>query len=122
MPPPTALDSSRRCRLASIGYEQPLLWLAAGWRDLLRSPRPGLLHGLAVSVFGLLLLWVAHRYFWLLAGAFSGFLFIGPLAATGALLYREDTACTWVPGRCARACTAWRRACPLSPKLAPRPM
>lgn len=83
MPPPTALDSSRRCRLASIGYEQPLLWLAAGWRDLLRSPRPGLLHGLAVSVFGLLLLWVAHRYFWLLAGAFSGFLFIGPLAATG---------------------------------------
>ena len=79
----SALEQSRRCRLATIGYEQPLLWLARGWRDLLRAPRPGLLHGLAVSVFGLVLLAVAHRQFWLLAGAFSGFLLLGPLAATG---------------------------------------
>ena len=54
-----------------------------GWRDLLRAPVPGLLHGLAVAAFGLLLLLLAHRQFWLLAGAFSGFLMIGPLAATG---------------------------------------
>ena len=58
-------------------------WLALGWRDLLRAPLPGLLHGLAVSAFGLLLLWIAHRQFWLLAGAFSGFLLLGPVAATG---------------------------------------
>jgi hypothetical protein len=31
----------------------------------------------AVSAFGLVLLWLAHRQFWLLAGAFSGFLLVG---------------------------------------------
>ena len=79
----TALEQSRRCQLAPIGYEQPFLWLAKGWRDLLRTPVPGLLHGLAVASFGLLLLLLAYRHFWLLAGAFSGFLLTGPLAATG---------------------------------------
>jgi uncharacterized membrane protein len=44
---------------------------------------PALVHGLAVAVFGMLLLLLAHRQFWLLAGAFSGFLMVGPLAATG---------------------------------------
>ena len=83
MPSDSALEQSRRCRLATIGYEQPFLWLARGWRDLLQTPLPALLHGLVVTCFGLALLWVAHRQFWLLAGAFSGFLLIGPLAATG---------------------------------------
>jgi uncharacterized membrane protein len=83
MPSESALEQSRRCRLAPIGYEQPFLWLARGWHDLLAAPVPGLLHGLAVTSFGLLLLLLAHRQFWLLAGAFSGFLLIGPLAATG---------------------------------------
>ena len=44
---------------------------------------PGLLHGLAVTAFGLLLVLLAYRQFWLLAGAFSGFLLVGPLVATG---------------------------------------
>lgn len=79
----SALEQSQRCRLATIGYEQPFQWLAAGWRDLMRAPASGLLHGLGVAVFGALLLVLAHRYFWLLAGAFSGFLLVGPIAATG---------------------------------------
>lgn len=79
----TALEESARCRLATIDYRRPFLWLAAGWRDLLRAPGPGLLHGLCVAAFGLLLLALAHRQFWLLAGAFSGFLMVGPVAATG---------------------------------------
>ena len=79
----TALEESDRCQLATIDYRRPLLWLAAGWRDLLRAPVPGLLHGLGVTTFGLLLLVLAHRHFWLLAGAFSGFLLVGPIAATG---------------------------------------
>jgi uncharacterized membrane protein len=83
MPNQTAIEQSRRCQLAEIDYAQPFQWLARGWRDLLRAPLPGLLHGLAVTAFGLLLLLLAHRQFWLLAGAFSGFLMIGPLAATG---------------------------------------
>jgi uncharacterized membrane protein len=83
MPIDSALDQSRRCRLASISYRQPFLWLARGWRDLLKTPGPALLHGLVVTGFGLVLLAVAYRQFWLLAGAFSGFLLLGPVAATG---------------------------------------
>ena len=62
---------------------QPLRWLARGWADLMRCPVPGLLHGLAMAAFGALLVWLAHDRFWLLAGAFSGFLLVAPLAATG---------------------------------------
>lgn len=83
MPSESALEQSRRCRLAPVGWKQPFLWLARGWHDLLRTPAPALAHGVLVTGFGLLLLLVAHRHFWLLAGAFSGFLLIGPIAATG---------------------------------------
>lgn len=61
----------------------PLRWLALGWADLRRHPGPGLLHGLALAVFGWLLLALAHDRFWLLAGAFSGFLIVAPILATG---------------------------------------
>jgi uncharacterized membrane protein len=79
----SALEQSSRCRLAPISYEQPFYWLARGWHDMLQAPWPALLHGLAVTGFGLALLLLGHRQFWLLAGAFSGFLLIGPIAATG---------------------------------------
>jgi uncharacterized membrane protein len=62
---------------------QPLRWLAQGWVDLMRCPLPGLLHGMAAALFGALLLAVAGSKFWLLAGAFSGFLLVAPLLATG---------------------------------------
>lgn len=62
---------------------QPLRWLARGWVDLVRCPLPGLLHGLAAALFGALLLVLAGNRFWLLAGAFSGFLLVAPLVATG---------------------------------------
>jgi uncharacterized membrane protein len=79
----SALAQSSRCRLAPVSYEQPFLWLSRGWHDLLRTPGPALLHGLVVAGFGLVLLLLAHRQFWWLAGAFSGFLVVGPIAATG---------------------------------------
>jgi uncharacterized membrane protein len=62
---------------------RPLDWLAAGWADLRRHPLPGLLHGLAAWLFGSALLMLAHDRFWLLAGAFSGFLLVAPVMATG---------------------------------------
>jgi uncharacterized membrane protein len=62
---------------------RPLHWLALGWRDLVRCPLPGLLHGLAMAAFGGLLLALARDRFWLLAGAFSGFLLVAPIVATG---------------------------------------
>lgn len=107
MPTLTALEESRRCQIAQIGFSRPFDWLAKGWRDMLRAPVPALLHGVVVALFGLLLLLVAHRQFWLLAGAFSGFLMIGPLAATG--LYAVSRALE--QGRdatLATALAAWR--------------
>jgi uncharacterized membrane protein len=83
MPSETALQQSKRCQIGTITYAMPFQWLARGWWDMLQRPVPALVHGAVVALFGIVLLWVAHRQFWLLAGAFSGFLLIGPLAATG---------------------------------------
>lgn len=62
---------------------RPLGWLAAGWRDFMRCPLPGLLHGLLLAGFGGALFATARHAFWLLTGAFSGFLLVAPLLATG---------------------------------------
>ncbi len=75
--------SIRRHPVRQVGPHRPLHWLAQGWADLLRCPLPGLLHGLAMAAFGALLVAVARDRFWLLAGAFSGFLLVAPLVATG---------------------------------------
>jgi len=66
----------------SIELGAPLQWLALGWRDVWRCGFPSLAHGLALALFGGLLLWLAHDRFWLLAGAFSGFLVVAPVLAT----------------------------------------
>ena len=78
-----ALAESRTFTVRPIPTLRPLGWLGRGWRDLMRCPVPGLLHGLAVAVFGALLIAVAHRQFWLLTGAFTGFLLVAPIVATG---------------------------------------
>lgn len=83
MPDRPALADSQRYAIRSIGFAQPLRWLALGWRDFVRCPLPGLLHGLALTLFGAALLVLARDRFWFLAGAFSGFLLMAPLAATG---------------------------------------
>ena len=44
---------------------------------------PGVLHGLAFAAFGALLLALARDRFWMLAGAFIGFLLMAPMLATG---------------------------------------
>lgn len=78
-----ALQDSRRCGVRAVAPGRPLHWLQQGWRDLVRCPGPGLLHGLVLALFGAALVALAHDRFWLLAGAFSGFLLVAPLAATG---------------------------------------
>jgi uncharacterized membrane protein len=80
----------------SVGLHSPLRWLMLGWADLRRNPVPGLVHGLLLTAFGAFLLWAARDHFWLLAGAFSGFLIVAPILATG--LYRVSRACS--TGRC----------------------
>jgi uncharacterized membrane protein len=78
-----ALIESRRFGVRNIPPLRPLGWLARGWTDLMRCPMPGLLHGLALSLFGALLILVARQRFWLLSGAFTGFLLVAPILATG---------------------------------------
>ena len=78
-----ALIESRAFGVRNIPMLRPLGWLARGWRDLVRCPLPGLLHGLALALFGAALILLAHDQFWLLSGAFTGFLLVGPILATG---------------------------------------
>lgn len=78
-----AVEASRRFRPRTIPLTQPLRWLERGARDLTRHPGPALLHGLVVALFGGALFVLAGQHFWLVAGAFSGFLMMAPLAATG---------------------------------------
>ncbi|MDP2416882.1 MAG: DUF2189 domain-containing protein [Hydrogenophaga sp.] len=79
-----------------VSLSSPLRWLALGWADLRRNPAPGLWHGLLLTAGGWLLLWAARDQFWLMAGAFSGFLIVAPILATG--LYHVSRSCN--SGRC----------------------
>ncbi|MEF7615862.1 DUF2189 domain-containing protein [Aquincola sp. MAHUQ-54] len=78
-----ALQETRRLGVRPIPSAQPLRWLARGWHDLMRCPAPGLLHGLLLALFGGTLLVLARHHFWLLTGAFTGFLLVAPILATG---------------------------------------
>jgi len=60
-----------------------LEWLASGWRDLRRCPLASLAHGLVVALVGAALFAFARDRFWVLVGAFSGFLLVAPVLATG---------------------------------------
>ncbi|MCW5219834.1 DUF2189 domain-containing protein [Verminephrobacter aporrectodeae] len=73
---PCALPAIR-----TIGLMQPLAWLALAWRDMARAGWISFAHGLALALFGALILAVAHNRFWLLAGALSGFLVVAPALA-----------------------------------------
>lgn len=53
---------------------------------------PGIVHGAAVTAFGWLLLWLAGDRFWLLSGAFSGFMIVAPILSTGLYLVSQRNA------------------------------
>lgn len=102
-----ALIESRRFGTRRVPLLRPIGWLIAGWRDFMRSPAVGLTHGLALAAFGALLFVVARNQFWLLAGAFSGFLIVAPVLATG--LYAVSRALSLGrPATLATALAAWR--------------
>jgi uncharacterized membrane protein len=71
-----------RVLVRAVGAGQPLSWLLRGWHDLTRCGWISVLHGLALALVGALMLWVGHERFWFLAGAFSGFLLVGPVLVT----------------------------------------
>lgn len=78
-----AIDQSRRHAVRDVQGDAPLRWLLAGWRDFVRCPGPGLLHGAVIAAFGLLLVVFGRRAFWGLSGAVSAFLLVAPILATG---------------------------------------
>jgi uncharacterized membrane protein len=100
MQPSPAAEASRRYRPRTIPLSQPLRWLERGALDFTRNPGPGLLHGVLAALFGGALFMLAGRHFWLVAGAFSGFLMVAPLMATGPAWARRCAAGS-------RATTGW---------------
>ena len=82
LPPRPPRGTLKLPAVRQVELTAPLGWLALGWRDLWRCGSCSLVHGLLMAVFGLLLLWLAGDRFWLLAGAFSGFLVVAPVLAT----------------------------------------
>lgn len=76
-------DPKPRISVRTIGILQPWQWLVKGWDDFTRAPVVGAAHGVSVAVFSILLILVAYDKFWLLAGAFTGFLVVAPVLAVG---------------------------------------
>ena len=70
-------------RPVAVDMISPTRWIERGWEDLRANPWPGLAHGAVLTLFGWLMLWLARDRFWLLAGAFSGFMIVAPVLATG---------------------------------------
>ena len=73
----------RSLRVRKVHSLRTFLWLARGWKDFTSTPWVGVSHGLLMGLFGALLLWQAWDRFWVLAGAFSGFLLVAPILSTG---------------------------------------
>ena len=87
IPPPSPLPPVARGALTmpvirTIGLTHRLLWLLRGAQDTRRGGWLSLAHGLLPAAFGGLLVLLASDHFWLLAGAFSGFLVVAPVLAT----------------------------------------
>jgi uncharacterized membrane protein len=83
-------------------------WLALGWQDLIRTPATSLMHGVVVTIGGWIILAITLHYWYLVPGAFSGFLLVGPILATG--LYELSRRLTQgeQPGM-REVIAAWRR-------------
>jgi uncharacterized membrane protein len=61
---------------------QPLIWLVQAWRDIAKAGWASILHGVVLTVAGVLIVAFARHRFWLLAGALSGFMVVAPVLAT----------------------------------------
>jgi uncharacterized membrane protein len=75
--------SSAPLPVRSVDLFRPLAWLAAGWRDFVRSPLAGLVHGGFVALGGWVVVLASFRFGWVAPGAFSGFVIVGPILVTG---------------------------------------
>ena len=82
LPPPVNRGALPLPVIRSISLDQPLRWLVRGAQDMRRGGWLSLAHGVVPAAFGGLLVLLVRDHFWLLAGAFSGFLVVAPVLAT----------------------------------------
>lgn len=80
---PVAGSDDDALPVREVGLDAPLRWLAAGWRDMARAFGPSLFHGLIVMAAGWAIAVAASRFWPILPGAFSGFVLVAPILATG---------------------------------------
>ena len=108
MQQPAPSPDSPAPKVLVIQVTRPLAWLADGWRDLRYAPGVSLVHGILVAVGGWSIAAISLLWIPLLPGAFSGFVLVAPILATG--LY-EMSRCRerGKPGDMACALDAWRR-------------
>jgi uncharacterized membrane protein len=78
----TALSIGAVPTVRSVTVTRSLRWLGLGWSDMLHCGWISLVHGLALSLAGAVIVAVFYQRFWLLAGALSGFLLVAPVLAT----------------------------------------
>lgn len=78
--------------IRSIGWERPLVWLAAGWLDLKANPLPSLAYGVLFALGGDLIILAALNHPHLLSVAISGFFLVAPLLAAGLYELSRQTA------------------------------
>ena len=65
-----------------ILMDQPMQWLALGFKDMAHAPLLSIMHGLVLAVMGGFIALLAHDQFWLLVGYLSGFMVVAPVLAT----------------------------------------
>lgn len=70
-------------RVRRIGFGASLEWLRRGWRDLWRQPAASLCYGIAIAVFGAVILGVTASLPYLFATAITGFLLVAPTLLAG---------------------------------------
>ena len=68
-----------------VEMDRPWIWLAAGWRDLARTPMVSLSYGFMFSIAGYIVGYglYAIDMFYLILPAAAGFALVGPVAAVG---------------------------------------
>ncbi len=92
----------------TISMQSPWRWLRLAIGDLKAAPWASLLHGVAVALGGVVVMAVAFAEWTLLPGAFSGFLLVGPILATGLYELSRRREHGQHPGL-AQVVEAWRR-------------
>ncbi len=76
------IDAAVLPAVRTITLAQPIRWLTLAWRDLVACGWISWAHGLVTALGGLGIVLIARDRFWLLVGAFPGFMLVAPILAT----------------------------------------